>query len=87
MNPSMFSALLTIASAPVIDPVAPLPIALTTKGWQTLRAHDAPVPTLRRRQGTPTTACGLCGDPVNSADDCSCDDGICLKVTTYRSHA
>jgi hypothetical protein len=125
MNASMFSALLTIAAAPVVD--APLSITITRKGLQTLAAHNAPVPVVRRRQeSTPTTFCdtscvacklcnvwgeltcsdcaeakatanatrieatergtisGLCGALVNGTDDCPCDEGICLEITSSR---
>jgi hypothetical protein len=72
MNSALFVSLLTIASAPAID--AP-------KGRQTLGAHNAPVPVVRRRAAvvTPTPAAGRCGNPVNGTEDCPCDDDLCTE--------
>lgn len=76
MNTSMFSALLTLAAAPVID--APLAIQVTNrgraqvasvracddfarKGRQTLAAHNAPVPVVGASQETaPSRCCPAC---------------------------
>jgi hypothetical protein len=57
MNESMFSALFTLAAAPVIDPCAPLPITVTPRGRQTLRAHDRPVPVVRLRVSVEAGCC------------------------------
>ena len=85
MNKVTLASLLAIAGAPVLDLDAPLPITVTRRGLQTLAAHNAPVPVVRRRQvTTPTTVCGLCGAPVTGGEDCPCDEGICIEVTSSR---
>ena len=54
MNASLFSALLLISSAPVIEPDAPLAIVVTPEGRRKAARRATPIVSVRRPTSTST---------------------------------